>query len=122
MSLSNDNVSIKTYPQAVSLNINDSTGEITVLTSPENVKIEFNGTLTTGVGAFIIGETPSGAINGSNATFLTAQDFAPESVMVFMNGQTLTNGIDYYTTGLKTINLHVSPVVGDYIRVNYKLG
>lgn len=122
MSVSNDNVSIKTYPQAVTLNINDLTGEISVFTRPQNVVIEFNGSLMTSAGAFIIGETPTGAINGSNATFTTANGFDPASVSVFLNGVNIINGVDYITTGQNTILLNVSPVNGDYLRANYKLG
>ena len=122
MSISNDNVSVNTYPQAVTLSINDLTGEISVFTRPQNVVIEFNGALSTSAGAFIIGETPNGAVNGSNATYTTAQPFEPASVSVFINGVNIINGVDYITTGTNTIILNVSPVVGDYIRINYKLG
>ena len=122
MSVSNDNISINTYPQAVTLNINDSTGEISVFTRPQNVVIEFNGSLATSAGSFVIGETPAGTINGSNATFTTAQGFEPASVSVFLNGVNIINGVDYITTGQNTILLNVSPVIGDYLRVNYKIG
>jgi hypothetical protein len=122
MSVSNDNVSVNTYPQAVTLSINDLTGEISVFTRPQNVVIEFNGALSTSAGAFIIGETPNGAVNGSNATYTTAQQFEPATVSVFINGVNIVNGVDYITTGTNTIILNVSPVVGDYIRINYKIG
>jgi hypothetical protein len=122
MSVSNDNVSVNTYPQAVTLSINDLTGEISVFTRPQNVVIEFNGALSTSAGAFIIGETPSGAVNGSNATYTTAQQFEPASVSVFINGVNIINGVDYITTGTNTIILNVSPVAGDYVRINYKIG
>lgn len=122
MSITNDNISINTYPQAVSLNIDNSTGEITVNTVPQNVKIEFNGALATGNGTFIIGETPNGSINGQNATFTSQNNFAIDSLSVFVNGINIINGVDYYTTGQNTIILNVSPVVGDYIRINYKIG
>jgi len=122
MSVTNDNISINTYPQAVTVNINDLTGEISVLTKPQNVVIEFNGALTTGAGTFVIGETPTGAINGSNATFTTLQSFEPASITVLLNGVTIINGVDYYTTGTNTVILNISPVIGDYLRVNYKLG
>jgi hypothetical protein len=122
MSVSNDNVSVNTYPQAVTLSINDLTGEISVFTRPQNVVIEFNGALSTSAGAFIIGETPNGAVNGSNATYTTAQQFEPASVSVFINGVNIINGVDYITTGTNTIILNVSPVVGDYVRINYKIG
>lgn len=122
MSVSNENISINTYPQAVTVNIDDLTGQIEVLTRPQNVVIEFNGALTIGAGSFIIGETPSGAINGSNATFTTAQSFEPASIAVFLNGVNTINGVDYITTGQNTVILNVSPVIGDYLRVNYKIG
>jgi hypothetical protein len=122
MSISNDNVSVNTYPQAVTLSINDLTGEISVFTRPQNVVIEFNGALSTSAGAFIIGETPNGAVNGSNATYTTAQQFEPASVSVFINGVNIINGVDYITTGTNTIILNVSPVAGDYVRINYKIG
>lgn len=122
MSVSNDNISINTYPQAVTVNIDDVTGEISVYTRPENVVIEFNGALTTGAGSFIIGETPAGTINGSNATFVTDQGFDPASISVFLNGVNIINGVDFITTGTNTILLNVSPVIGDYLRLNYKLG
>jgi hypothetical protein len=41
---------------------------------------------------------------------------------VFINGVSQTNGVDYTTSGTTTITPNVSPVSGDYIRVNYKLG
>jgi hypothetical protein len=88
-----------------------------------DVLVEWNGILNTANSvAFVFGETPSGAVNGSNATFTTAQSFVPESVQVFINGVSQTNGVDYTTTGTTTITLTVSPVSGDYIRVNYKIG
>lgn len=122
MSISNDKISINTYPQAVTVNIDDLTGQIEVLTRPQNVVIEFNGALTTASGSFIIGENPSGAINGSNATFVTAQNFDPASIAVFLNGVNIINGVDYITTGQNTVILNVSPVIGDNLRMNYKIG
>lgn len=87
-----------------------------------DVLVEWNGILNTAGASFVFGETPSGAVNGSNATFTTAQNFVPESVQVFINGVSQTNGVDYTTSGTTTITLTVSPVSGDYIRVNYKIG
>jgi len=68
----------------------------------------------------VIGETPMGAINGSNATFMTAYSFVPESVRVMVNGIRLKLLDEYTTTGLTTINLMVSPEVNDLILVDYK--
>jgi hypothetical protein len=87
-----------------------------------DVFVEWNGILNTAGASFVIGETPSGAVNGSNATYTTAQNFVAESVQVFINGVSQTIGVDYTTSGSTTITMNVSPVSGDYIRINYKVG
>jgi len=43
-------------------------------------------------------------------------------VDVILNSTVQTYGVDYYTTGTNTIILNVAPVVGDILRLNYKLG
>lgn len=120
MSLSNDSVTIITRADAI--NIDVSGGAVDITTVPQEITVKVGATVTTSSGSFVIGETPSGAVNGSNATFTTSQGFVPESVQVFINGVSQTNGVDYVTTGTTTITLNVSPVSGDYIRVNYKIG
>lgn len=122
MSLSNDSVIITAKSEAVNIGIQPSTGDVDITTIPQYITVQVGAIVTTSSGSFIIGETPSGAVNGSNATFTTAQNFVPESVQVFINGVSQTNGVDYTTSGTTTITLNVSPVSGDYIRVNYKLG
>jgi hypothetical protein len=88
-----------------------------------DVFVEWNGILNTAnSAAFVFGETPSGAVNGSNATFTSLQNFVPQSVQVFINGVSQTNGVDYTTSSTSTITMNVSPVSGDYIRINYKVG
>lgn len=71
----------------------------------------------------VIDEVPSGLINGSNATFTTAQNFLPESVEVTLNGiaQRKGSGFDYVTTGNETIIFATSPEVGDTILVDYEV-
>lgn len=122
MSLSNDSVIITAKSEAVNIGIQPSTGDVDITTIPQYITVQVGATVTTSSGSFVIGETPSGAVNGSNATFTTAQNFVPESVQVFINGVSQTNTVDYTTSGTTTITLNVSPVSGDYIRVNYKLG
>lgn len=122
MSLSNDSVIITAKSEAVNIDILPSTGDVDITTIPQYITVQVGATVTTSSGSFVIGETPSGAVNGSNATFTTAQNFVPESVQVFINGVSQTYGIDYYTTGTNTIILNVAPVVGDILRLNYKLG
>lgn len=68
----------------------------------------------------VIGEVPTGAINGSNATYQSAFDFVPESVEVFAGGHRLTLLQDYNTAGTRTITLYTSPLTGENLRVNYQ--
>lgn len=67
----------------------------------------------------VIGEAPSGAINGSNATFTTLQSFVPGSVQVYLNGLRLGLVDDFQTVGVQTILLNVSPTSGEQILVDY---
>ena len=122
MSLSNDSIIITAKSEAVNIDILPTTGDVDITTIPQYITVQVGATVTTSSGSFVIGETPSGSVNGSNATFTTAQNFVPESVQVFINGVSQTNSVDYTTSGTTTITLNVSPVSGDYIRVNYKLG
>lgn len=91
---------------------------------PEVVEVEVTELLLQSgngqsVGQSVTGETPSGAINGSNATFLALSDFVPASLEVFVTGLRLTYGDDYTTSGPRTINMSVSPKSGEQIRINY---
>ena len=72
-----------------------------------------------GGSAGVIGEVPSGAINGTNKDFVTAVNFATNSLSVFLNGvrQKLTS--DYTITGLKNFQLITAPIVGDILQVDY---
>lgn len=69
---------------------------------------------------WVIGETPSGAVDGSNATFTTEFNFIPESVELFCGGVRLSVLSDFNTSGNQTITFYVSPKMADLIRVNYQ--
>ncbi|MBA3830091.1 MAG: hypothetical protein H0X33_14210 [Taibaiella sp.] len=64
-------------------------------------------------------EIPTGAINGSNATFFSLYNFIPESVEVFLNGLKLKNITEYNTAGNTQITLNVSPTSTEYLIINY---
>lgn len=64
-------------------------------------------------------ETPTGAINGSNAAFSTAFNFVSESLDVILNGLTLTRIEDFTVTGPNSFQLTASPLAGEILRVNY---
>jgi hypothetical protein len=67
----------------------------------------------------VVGETPVGVINGSNATFHTQFAFVPESVEVFVNGLALRRPEHFNTSGPSTITLSDAPSSGEIIHVNY---
>jgi len=120
MSISNDNVDIIVNPEKVTIELNDDIQSIQV--NAESITIQVNSLLNDGGDSWVIGETPTGAINGSNATFTTLQNFVPLGIDVVLNSTIQTYGVDYITSGTNTIILNQSPVVGDIIRINYKLG
>lgn len=120
MSLSSDSVDIFVNPEKVTIEVQDE-NQIVEVTS-ESIIVQVNSLLTLGGETSVIGETPNGAINGQNATFTSLQNFEPLTVDVILNSTVQTYGIDYITTGTNTITLNVAPVVGDILRLNYKLG
>jgi hypothetical protein len=70
----------------------------------------------------VFSETPSGSVNGSNATFTTLNDFVPGSVSVRVNGLSQRPGTDFTTSGVRTIALTSSPTPGESIQVDYTRG
>lgn len=121
MSISNDEISIIVNPEKIQIEIQDNSQQVNV--TAESIIVQTNALLSAGSSdVYVVGETPNGIINGSNTTFTSLNNFVPLSTEVILNGTIQTYGIDYYTTGLNTIILNVSPVVGDYIRINYKQG
>lgn len=68
---------------------------------------------------FIFGETPTGSVNGANATFTSQFNFVPESVVVLVNGLEQWRVIDFNTSGTQTIILSDAPLTGESVRVNY---
>lgn len=68
--------------------------------------------------AVIINETPSGLIDGANATFTTAQPFVPEQLQIFWQGQ-LLDPSQYTNMSSTVITLTFSPPIGSNILVSY---
>jgi len=67
----------------------------------------------------ILGETPTGDINGSNATFYSLNNFVPEKLEVFLNGVKQQLSDDYNTSGSTQINMFTSPLTNDKLKINY---
>jgi hypothetical protein len=71
--------------------------------------------------SFVVRETPTGTINGSNTTFTLANTPLSGTETVFLNGilQDAGAGNDYTISG-GTITFLTAPATGDKIRVNYQ--
>lgn len=115
-----DDVVIVVNPEKISIELSDDVQSIFV--HAESISVQVNSLLSIGNSVFVIGEIPTGAINGQNATFTALQNFVPLSVDVILNSTVQTYGTDYVTTGSTIIILNVAPVSGDILRLNYKLG
>jgi hypothetical protein len=90
---------------------------------PQITKILMAETVSPGVGAGgaapITGETPQGAINGVNVTFVTSQSFRNNSLAVYLDGLRMRAGVDFNVTGNTTFQMVTAPLVGDSITVDY---
>ena len=70
--------------------------------------------------AFIVRESPTGVIDGSNTVFVLAAEPNMNKESVFLNGLLQEPGIgNDYTISGDTITFAVAPVAGDRIRVSY---
>jgi hypothetical protein len=72
-------------------------------------------------GSRITGEVPTGAINGVNRDYVTANIFASGSLQVYANGLRMRQGADYNITGAKNFNMLQALLVGDNLIVDYLL-
>lgn len=69
---------------------------------------------------YVINETPTGMVNGVNATYTSAFNFIPESVQIEINGIDQYNPEHFVTSGLTTIIFNDSPETGDIIKIDYQ--
>lgn len=76
-------------------------------------------TVTIGGHVHVIGEVPTGTLNGSNAIFTSAYTFVPESFELFINGVRQKIVEDYNTSGGTTITLTASPASTEHLLINY---
>jgi len=74
------------------------------------------------VPAFIDNETPTGAVNGINKTFVLSQTPQPSTGLeLYNNGLLMTQGVDYTLLG-PIISFIIAPSLGDIIRAFYRYG
>lgn len=67
----------------------------------------------------IVGEIPTGNINGSNAIFQSAFDFDPATVKVYLNGLRQKIVDDYNLIGTREILLTNSPNTNEILLMDY---
>jgi hypothetical protein len=72
-----------------------------------------------GVAAQVWGETPAGAIDGSNLTFTSAHPYTAGLLAVFLNGLRMRRSGDYNETGAQTFQFVNAPLAGDTISIDY---
>jgi hypothetical protein len=72
-----------------------------------------------GTGAQIIGEIPSGTIDGINSTFSTVNNYRPNTIAVYRNGLR-----EFYVTesGSDGIVFDSAPIPGDELTIDYWIG
>jgi hypothetical protein len=69
---------------------------------------------------FVTRETPTGAVNGTNTSFVLANTPVTGSEQVFLNGILQEPGVgNDYTISVATITYLTAPVTGDKVRVSY---
>lgn len=70
----------------------------------------------------VIGESPTGTIDGVNTVFTTALPYESGKLFVYKNGQRLILGQDYTETtpGTGTYTYLFAPLVGDLLRNDYR--
>ena len=69
---------------------------------------------------FVTRETPTGAVNGTNTSFVLANTPVVGSESVFLNGILQEPGVgNDYTISVATITYLTAPVTGDKVRVSY---
>lgn len=89
------------------------------------VDYAFNsGLFATGSASFVINETPSGTVNGSNTIFTTLFPYTANTLQVFRDGQLMLPGAgnDYVETtpGSGIFTFVTAPVSGSQIQVHYQ--
>jgi hypothetical protein len=81
---------------------------------------------TTGTGsaaAFVDGEVPTGAVNGTNTTFTLANAPNPSaSLKLYKNGVLLAQGVDYSLSGatITFVGTKAVPQSGDSLLASYR--
>lgn len=79
-----------------------------------------NASVATLADTIVVGETPTGDINGSNKTFTLANTPTAGTVALYLNGQRLDAGGEDYTISGATITMMEAPITGDIFLADYE--
>jgi hypothetical protein len=71
--------------------------------------------------AWIIGETPSGAINGINQNYTTVSPFSSGTLIVYVNGLRMRLTADYTIFSNTSFHMIEALLTGDSLRVDYQV-
>ncbi len=77
---------------------------------------------TTGTSSYdvVIADSLTGVTDGSNQTFSVSYDYTAGSIVIFYNGQVLTNSVDFEETGTDEITfIYLKPTDITVLRANY---
>lgn len=72
-----------------------------------------------GQGFYVIGESPSGALDGVNTIYTTTGNFMENSLSVFLNGLRLQQFVDYVVPMVNGFQMNYPPLGGDTLVVDY---
>jgi hypothetical protein len=67
----------------------------------------------------VCGETPIGAINGTNLNYASANPYSPGLLSVYLNGLRLRRSADYNETGSQSFQFLSAPLPGDSLSIDY---
>lgn len=67
----------------------------------------------------VVGETPTGSIDGTNATYYTANNFRNNSLAVYLNGLRMRKTDDFNVFGADHFTMVMPPEPGDTLSVDY---
>jgi hypothetical protein len=107
----------------------ETSGGFTMVTAPAagtvllcDYRVGSSSDYSVGSNSTIVGEVPSGAVNGSNAVFTTARAYIAGTVDIRVNGlsQARTTHFTETSPSAGTITLGDAPDTGDVITVSYQ--
>jgi hypothetical protein len=95
-------------------------GTTKMVITDQNGQLSFDNIPSSGSSVnFVEAETPTGAVNGTNTVFTTANNFIAGSIHFYLNGIRL-NPTEYSQTGINQITLTSPPITGDILLIDYR--